>query len=283
MALVAAFAISVYGLVAGLGWGGSGAAWLPGQTMVWARPRGPGTLVAPVSVELDAERNIAAAVDPAGAAGAGPAAGTAAASPETVSEPLVRRREPLLAGEAQPLAAADRAGAQGAPPPPGSFMNQQDYARAIAARLAREHPELPPSTRAEIAGAIAERGLAWGLDPWLIYADIEVESDFDPSTTGAAGEIGLMQVLPSTARMVARRVFGIDDFPAARLFDPAWNVRIGTAFLGILVEQHRGNVAVALGAYNAGSLVDVPTSYSYRVLGVFRRLGAPITGRSGNA
>ena len=64
-----------------------------------------------------------------------------------------------------------------------------------------------------------------GLDPALIDAVIKVESDYRPDTIGAAGEIGLMQVRPSTARLLG---FGGTD---QELAEPATNIRLGVTYL----------------------------------------------------
>lgn len=160
------------------------------------------------------------------------------------------------------------------PSPAARWLEEAGAAEAIAARLAAGHPELAPGARREVAAAIAERALAWGLDPWLVYAVIDVESGFDPDLVGAAGEVGLMQLLPSTAGLVARGEFGLVELPRRLLFDPAWNVRLGTAYLGELVRASGGDLARALAAYNAGDAVQGPTPYARSVLAVYHRLRA---------
>jgi soluble lytic murein transglycosylase len=76
------------------------------------------------------------------------------------------------------------------------------------------------------------------------------ESEFDPAARSAADARGLMQVLPSTAKLVAPRV-GL-SYDAAKLNDPAYNVRIGTGYLAQLVEQFGPSVALIASGYNAG-------------------------------
>jgi soluble lytic murein transglycosylase len=89
-----------------------------------------------------------------------------------------------------------------------------------------------------------------GLDPALVAAVIEAESGFVPDSRSARGAVGLMQVLPQTARFVTglpRR----PSPPPTALSQPAPNIAYGTRYLAYLVQQH-GSVDVAVAAYNAG-------------------------------
>lgn len=85
------------------------------------------------------------------------------------------------------------------------------------------------------------------LDPNLINAIIWVESKFNPRARGPAGAQGLMQVMPKTARGIARR---IDR--KARPYDPDFNVDAGTWLLHRLLGKADGNVRHALIGYNRG-------------------------------
>jgi len=76
------------------------------------------------------------------------------------------------------------------------------------------------------------------------------ESEFDPAARSAADARGLMQVLPSTAQHVAPRV-GL-TYDAARLNDPAYNVKIGSGYLAELVAKFGPSVALVAAGYNAG-------------------------------
>lgn len=90
------------------------------------------------------------------------------------------------------------------------------------------------------------------VSPYLIAAVIEAESDWDPGVLSAAGAQGLMQVMPSTAKELARR--GIVDesrFPSDELSDPRVNIEYGAAYLRHLVERYH-EIETALAAYNAG-------------------------------
>ncbi|HLA24224.1 MAG TPA: transglycosylase SLT domain-containing protein [bacterium] len=86
-----------------------------------------------------------------------------------------------------------------------------------------------------------------GLDPLLVLAVIREESRFDPRAVSSANAVGLMQLLPSTARGVLGRPVG----PTA-LMEPALNIRAGTAYLAGLLRAFQGTTPLAVGAYNAG-------------------------------
>ena len=88
------------------------------------------------------------------------------------------------------------------------------------------------------------------LDPALVAAVVYVESRFDPNATSAAGAIGLMQLLPDTAKGIALRTGG-KRFVVADLRDPEINVRYGSWYLDHLREKY-GDTSLVLAAYHAG-------------------------------
>ena len=88
-----------------------------------------------------------------------------------------------------------------------------------------------------------------GLDPLLVAGLIRQESAFEPDARSVSDAIGLMQLLPKTARQVARQQRM--RYSRARLTDPDYNVRLGTAYFASLVNE-LGSVEAALAAYNAG-------------------------------
>jgi soluble lytic murein transglycosylase-like protein len=101
-------------------------------------------------------------------------------------------------------------------------------------------PALPLSLpfRTEIT-TVATR---YRLDDHLLAAIVEVESSFDPRVVSPRGAMGLMQIMPSIAR-----VHGVDD-----PFDPASNLDVGARHFSLLLEQFDGKLDLALAAYNAG-------------------------------
>jgi soluble lytic murein transglycosylase len=91
-----------------------------------------------------------------------------------------------------------------------------------------------------------------GLPATLVHAVIRQESLYQPWAVSSAGAMGLMQLLPGTARQTARAL-GRPQPTRARLADPAVNVALGSAHLAELVARFDGQVLLALAAYNAGA------------------------------
>lgn len=89
-----------------------------------------------------------------------------------------------------------------------------------------------------------------GLDPHLIRAVIEAESDFNPRAVSRTGAKGLMQLMPSTARR-----YKVKD-----VFDPSQNIDGGANYLRDLLKKYRGDLRLALAAYNSGE--DTVLRYS---------------------
>jgi soluble lytic murein transglycosylase len=88
------------------------------------------------------------------------------------------------------------------------------------------------------------------LDPALIAAVIYRESRFDADARSASGAIGLMQLLPETAKGIALHTGG-SKFRVDDLYDPEINVRYGSFYLRRLLDKY-GDLRLALAAYNAG-------------------------------
>ena len=88
------------------------------------------------------------------------------------------------------------------------------------------------------------------LDPALLAAVIYQESKFRPAVVSGAGAVGLMQLLPATARGIATRTGGV-GFRDSDLYDPELNIRYGSWYLRHLLDKY-DDEQVALAAYNAG-------------------------------
>jgi soluble lytic murein transglycosylase len=89
-----------------------------------------------------------------------------------------------------------------------------------------------------------------GLNPYLVAALIRQESTFNPGVRSHAGARGLMQILPSTGRLLARQERLRYD--ASDLYDPEINIRYGTRYLKDVLGSFGGRVDYALASYNAG-------------------------------
>jgi soluble lytic murein transglycosylase-like protein len=104
-----------------------------------------------------------------------------------------------------------------------------------------------PIAETELAPLIDTAAKGHELQPKLLRAVMERESGFHPCAVSPKGAQGLMQLLPGTAVQ-----FGVSD-----AFDPKQNIEAGATFLKQLLDKYKGDIGMALGAYNAGpSTVD---------------------------
>jgi soluble lytic murein transglycosylase len=85
----------------------------------------------------------------------------------------------------------------------------------------------------------------------LVYAVMRQESGFDPEAVSPARAVGLLQLLPETARAVASETPDPDD-DGSRLTSPALNIALGTRYLKDLLARFHGVTPLAVAAYNAG-------------------------------
>jgi len=90
-----------------------------------------------------------------------------------------------------------------------------------------------------------------GLDPYMVAALIRQESEFNPGAISYANAYGLMQLLPSVGRDLARHE-GIHRFETRDLLDPETNIRLGCIYLRQMLDKFGGRPEYAFAAYNAG-------------------------------
>jgi soluble lytic murein transglycosylase len=98
---------------------------------------------------------------------------------------------------------------------------------------------------------VLQQAEARKLDPSLIYGVMRRESLFDPLARSSVGALGLMQLMPSTARSVARSL-GMKKPRQADILSVENNIRFGTHYLRTVMNRFDNNVALAAAAYNAG-------------------------------
>ena len=134
----------------------------------------------------------------------------------------------------------------------------------MSTRLA-ERPNAPgPDERLDLLRLIHQEARRARLQPELVLALIEVESNFQRFAISEAGALGLMQVMP----------FWLEELeqPEANLFRPRTNLRIGTTILRYYLDLEQGNMRRALARYN-GSLGE--NWYPDRVFRALNRRWAP--------
>jgi soluble lytic murein transglycosylase len=90
-----------------------------------------------------------------------------------------------------------------------------------------------------------------GLDPYMVASLIRQETEFNPVAVSNKNAYGLMQILPSVGRSLAKEE-GIRHFQTTELLNPATNIRLGTLYLKQTLEKFGGQPEYAFAAYNAG-------------------------------
>lgn len=138
------------------------------------------------------------------------------------------------------------------------YLEMQDYGSAIALFIQNRHVKwdkasLPlwsagyPLVHSEL---VAQHTAANGLSEGLIYGLIRAESGFSPAIKSPVGAIGLMQLMPATAKATAREK---GAFNPQRLTVPEYNIKLGTRHFSDLMKSFNGEVIYSIAAYNAGS------------------------------
>jgi len=109
-------------------------------------------------------------------------------------------------------------------------------------KLLRTTLSLAGANPTEYDAIIASSAQKYGVSPSLIKAVIQAESGYNPNAVSRKGASGLMQLMPGTAR----------SLKVSNSFDPKDNVEGGVKYLRFLLDTFRGDVSLALAAYNSG-------------------------------
>lgn len=134
---------------------------------------------------------------------------------------------------------------------------------ALLVDLARAYGD--PDTAMRAVRTAAQRGMilpergypmlilpqvAGGAEPAFVHSISRQESNFDPRARSAPGARGMMQLMPTTASAVARQLG--EPYSVDRLFEPQFNMRLGSRYLGDMISTFNGSYIMAAAAYNAG-------------------------------
>ncbi len=105
----------------------------------------------------------------------------------------------------------------------------------------------PTPFRAEVQARAREIG----LDPAYVFGLIRQESRFIVDAKSNVGAMGLMQIMPATARWTARKI-GLASYQADQIAERQTNLKLGTSYLKYVLDDFGGSLAMAAAAYNAG-------------------------------
>jgi soluble lytic murein transglycosylase-like protein len=131
-------------------------------------------------------------------------------------------------------------------PPAGRSIKAARSAAAEVSEMLASHdsavPSSLPASAQDVDDAIVASARRHNVDPNLVRAVVKVESNFNPHAVSRKGAMGLMQLMPGTARQLQ----------VTNPFDPQQNVDAGVRHLKKLMEDFGGDLRLSLAAYNAG-------------------------------
>lgn len=142
---------------------------------------------------------------------------------------------------------------------------QHIYDRVVnTSLLTKEQVDFTQRFVAPFEGRVSEKAREVNLDPAWVYGLIRQESRFITDARSRVGASGLMQLMPATARWVARRI-GMSDFKPSQVNDFDVNTILGTRYLSMVLNDLNGSEVLATAGYNAGP--GRPVQWRSKLLG----------------
>jgi soluble lytic murein transglycosylase len=123
---------------------------------------------------------------------------------------------------------------------------EQDLSMRVA-RVAAQHAFILPDRAYPVVTPSSVDG---GAETALVLSIARQESNFDPGARSGPGARGIMQLMPSTAHILARRMG--EPYSPERLYNAEYNLRLGSAYLGNMISNFGGSYVMATASYNAG-------------------------------
>lgn len=129
--------------------------------------------------------------------------------------------------------------------------NGKELTNSLRKLIYKSLPKKYKSKTTEIHNVILSESAKYNFDPFFLMAVIQNESSFNPMAKGTSGEIGLMQILPTTAKWLAKK-FKMKWNNKYDLENPVFNIKLGAIYLNKLRSKFNNHGQLYLAAYNMG-------------------------------
>lgn len=131
------------------------------------------------------------------------------------------------------------------------FNQYRQYIKREVSYIQSINPDIKKESAREIVDVVNEQSVRYSRDPFLYLTIICIESAFDTLAIGQHGEVGLMQILPSTAVKLSSGLISKSQLKEM-LKGPRFNIEMGTDFYENMVNESHGDIIQAIMMYNAG-------------------------------